>query len=45
MVLPGFISGHAADVGLGVYALPSWGNPRGGADYQLKFNVGWFFPR
>ncbi|MGI9329295.1 MAG: hypothetical protein ACR2QB_01145 [Gammaproteobacteria bacterium] len=37
--------GHAADVGLGVYALPSWGNPRGGADYQLKFNVGWVFPR
>ncbi len=37
--------GHGFDLSLGSYVLPSWGRPKGGAEYQVKFGLTWIFPR
>jgi hypothetical protein len=37
--------GHGFDLSLGSYVLPSWGRPKGAAEYQVKFGLTWIFPR
>lgn len=37
--------GHALDLRVAGYHLPSWGRPEGGSEYEAQLKVAWMFPR